>query len=107
MNYQYLIPANTKKGQLILGLFKPVDLGIFITGVATTFILFLIISSLEVETWVSILAIVPAGIATILVFPVPNYHNVRVAIGEIINFYSNNHNYKWRGWCSVYESKRK
>ena len=107
MNYQYLIPANTKKGQLILGLFKPVDLGIFITGVATTFILFFIIYSLEVETWVSILAIVPAGIATILVFPVPNYHNVRVAIGEIINFYSNNRNYKWRGWCSVYESKRK
>ena len=27
---QYLIPANTKKGQLIFGLFKPVDLGIFI-----------------------------------------------------------------------------
>ena len=107
MNNQYLIPANTKKGQLIFGFFKPIDLGIFVTGVVVTFVLLLLFSSIEVSTWVSILAIIPAGVAVILVFPVPNYHNVRVALSEIINFYSNNRNYKWRGWCSVYESERK
>ena len=102
-----MVPANTKKGQLIFGFFKPIDLGIFVTGVVVTFVLLLLFSSIEVSTWVSILAIIPAGVAVILVFPVPNYHNVRVALSEIINFYSNNRNYKWRGWCSVYESERK
>ena len=38
-----------------------------------------------------------------LVVPIPNYHNVLVGIGEIISYYSNNRNYKWRGWCAVYE----
>lgn len=105
---QYLIPANTKKGQLIFGLFKPVDLGIFITGIVVTFALLLIFGNLKnVSTWLSLLAVVPAGIAIVLVFPIPNYHNVRVVLGEIINFYSNNRNYKWRGWCAVYESSRK
>lgn len=107
MNNQYLIPANTKKGQLILGMFKPIDLGIFITGVVVTIILFLIFSSFEISGWFSLLAVVPGVLAGLLVFPIPNYHNVRVVLGEIINFYSNNRNYKWRGWCAVYESSRK
>jgi len=105
---QYLIPANTKKGQLIFGLFRPVDLGIFITGILVTFALLLIFGNLKnVRIWLSILAVIPAGIAVILVFPIPNYHNVRVVLGEIINFYSNNRNYKWRGWCAKYEFERK
>lgn len=104
---QYLIPANTKKGQLIFGLFKPIDLGIFVTGVLVTFILLLLFVNLNLETWASILAVVPAIIAVFLVFPIPNYHNVRVLLGEIINFYSNNRNYKWRGWCAKYEYERK
>ena len=107
MNNQYLIPANTKKGQLILGMFKPIDLGIFITGVVVTIILFLIFSRFDISGLISLLAILPVGIAGLLVFPIPNYHNVRVVLGEIINFYSNNRNYKWRGWCAVYESSRK
>ena len=106
MNNQYLIPANTKKGQLIFGIFRPVDLGIFITGVVITFILLLILSRYKISTLISVLAILPAGIAIILVFPVANYHNVRVALGEIINFYSNNRNYRWRGWCAKYEYER-
>ena len=107
MNNQYLIPANTKKGPLILGMFKPIDLGIFITGVVVTIILFLIFSNFDISCWISLLAIVPGALAGVLVFPIPNYHNVRVVLGEIINFYSNNRNYKWRGWCAVYESSRK
>lgn len=106
MENQYLIPANTKKGQLILGIFLPVDLAIFITGVLITIALLLIFSPMDVSAIVNILAVVPALLAAGLVFPIPNYHNVRVALGEMINFYSNNRNYKWRGWCSLYESKR-
>ena len=104
---QYLIPANTKKGQLILGVFYPIDLIIFGVGLAITFIALIIVTDLGVGTWASILAIIPGGIAGILVFPFPNYHNVRVALGEVINFYSNNRNYKWRGWCAKYEFERK
>lgn len=107
MENQFLIPANSKKGQLIFNLFFPIDLVIFVTGVLLTFILLMIFSTMEVETWVSILAIVPAGFAVILVFPFPNYHNIRVAIGEVINYYTGIRNYKWRGWCSSYEYKSK
>lgn len=104
----YLIPANTKKGQLIFGLFKPVDLGIFITGVLVTFVMFLIFSRIkDLNNLITVSAVLPAGIAVVLVFPIPNYHNVRVVLGEIINFYSNNRNYKWRGWCAKYEFERK
>lgn len=106
-NNQFLIPANTKKGQLIMGVFYPIDLIIFGVGLAITFIALIVVSNLGAGTWVSIIAVIPAGIASVLVFPFPNYHNVRVAIGEIINFYSNNRNYVWRGWCIKYESRDK
>lgn len=104
---QFLIPANTKKGQLIMGMFLPVDLIIFCVGLAVTFIALILLSEMGAGTWASILAIIPAGIASVLVFPFPNYHNVRVALGEVINFYSNNRNYVWRGWCIKYESRDK
>ena len=104
MNNQFLIPANTKRGKLILNIFR--HLGIFLTGVIITFALLLLLSSLQVSGWWNILAVFPGLICVGLVVPIPNYHNVMVCIGEIINFYSNNRNYKWRGWCAVYESER-
>ncbi len=106
MDNQFLIPANTKRGQLILSIFRPIDLAIFLTGIVLTFALLLILSKLQVSGWWNILAVFPGLIAVGLVIPIPNYHNVMVCIGEIINFYSNNRNYKWRGWCAVYESER-
>ncbi len=106
MDNRFMIPANTKKGQLILSIFRPVDLAIFITGVAITLILLILFSNMELSTWISILAVLPALLAVVLVFPVANYHNVLVAIQEMIHFYTNNREYKWRGWCAVYESKR-
>ena len=106
MNNQFLIPANTKRGQLILSIFRPIDLGIFLTGVIITFLALYILSANHVSGWWNILAAFPGLIATGLVVPIPNYHNVMVCIGEIINFYTNNRNYKWRGWCAVYESER-
>ena len=107
MNDQYLIPANTKKGQLIFSIFRPIDLGIFVTGVLTTIIILIVVSNLASSNMlITILSLLPALICTGLVVPVANYHNVLVAIQEIIHFYTNNRNYKWRGWCAVYESKR-
>ena len=35
----YLIPANSKKGQLIFNMFRPIDLIIFAVGACTTLIL--------------------------------------------------------------------
>ena len=108
MRNQYLIPANTKKGDLIFGIFMPVDLIICLTGVGITLIALVIMSTVNyLDNFTSILGILPALIAVFLVFPFPNYHNVRVAIGEVIAFYSNRQKYVWRGWCSSYEFKDK
>jgi hypothetical protein len=105
---QYLVPANTKKGELIFGIFMPVDLAIFLIGIGVTLLILIIISSTGyLDNFTSILGILPGVIAVFLVFPFPNYHNVRTAIGEVINFYSNRRRYVWRGWCSAYEFKNK
>ena len=105
MNNQFLIPANTKRGQLIFSIFRPIDLAILLTGVSITFILLIILSNIDADSWIKILAVFPGLICVGLVVPIANYHNVLVCIGEVINYYSNNRNYKWRGWCAVYESK--
>ena len=108
MTNQFLIPANTKKGSLIFGIFMPVDLVIFLTGVGITLLALIIMSTTNVmDNFTSILGILPALIAVFLVFPFPNYHNVRTAIGEVITFYTNRQKYIWRGWCSSYEFKDK
>lgn len=105
---QYLIPANTKKGELIFGIFMPVDLAIFLTGVGITLLFLVIVSTFDIlDNYTSILGLLPALVAVFLVFPFPNYHNIRVAIGEMITFYSNRQKYNWRGWCSSYEFKDK
>lgn len=106
MENQFLIPANTKKGQLLLSMFRPVDLAILLTGIGITLALLILFANIGGDTWLMILATFPGLICAGLVFPIPNYHNVLVCIQEIVNFYSNNRNYKWRGWCAVYESKR-
>ena len=108
MNNQFLIPANTKKGSLIFGIFMPIDLAIFLTGVGITLLALIIMSTANImDNVTSILGILPALIAVFLVFPFPNYHNVRTAIGEVITFYTNRQKYVWRGWCSSYEFKDK
>ena len=105
---QYLIPANTKRGSLLFGLFMPIDLGIFLTGIGVTLLALVIMSTTDsLDNFTSILGLLPALIAVFLVFPFPNYHNVRTAIGEVIAFYSNRQKYIWRGWCSSYEFKNK
>ena len=97
MNGQFLIPANTKRGKLLFGLFRPFDLWLFAGGVLTTFILvaFLPLSS----DWVTLLCLGPAVICAFLVMPVPNYRNVRTFFKSMREFYSGQRQYKWKGWC--------
>ena len=102
----FMIPANTKRGKLIFNIFEPIDLAIAITGALVTMVLLLILINGDYGTVFSILAILPACFAGIVVWPIPNYHNVRVFFRELINYHSNPKNYRWRGWCAVYESKR-
>ena len=93
----YLIPANTKRGQLILGIFRPFDLWLFGGGWLVTVILlaFLPLSS----TAVTILILSPALISAFLVMPVPYYHNMLNVIVEAYEFFTNRQTYRWKGWC--------
>ena len=45
------------------------------------------------------LAILPAAITGLLVFPIPNYHNVLCALISIYSFYTKRRKYVWKGWC--------
>lgn len=100
----YLIPANTKRGKLIFGLFRPVDLTIFLCGLGVTFV-FLAIFPME-ETTMAVIALAPALTCTLLVAPVPHYHNVMCLIADMYTFFTERRRFIWRGWCFVYESTK-
>ncbi len=93
----FIIPANTKKSQLILGWFTPTDLIIFGTGCALTIIMLIIMQNAKFGELILIL--LPALVTGFLVMPVPNYHNVLQLLTNIFNFYKNRRNYYWKGWC--------
>jgi len=97
MRGNYLIPANTKQGKLILGMFRPFDLALFAGGIFVTLILlaFLPLTS----TVVTIMILSPAFICGLLVMPVPYYHNILNIIVELYEFLTNRQTYRWKGWC--------
>lgn len=100
MNNNYLIPANSKSGQLILNMFKIGDLIILGIGALITLIF------LFVFTGDSILFIVikllPVTISLLLVMPIPHYHNVLTFLREVYIFYTSQNQYRWRGWCATH-----
>lgn len=98
----YLIPANSKKSQLIFGYFTPFDLALFLTGAAFTTVM-LILSKDNTVTGV-IIMLLPLLITGFLVMPVPHYHNVITLMNNIIKFYTGRKKYYWKGWC-IYESR--
>lgn len=102
---RYLIPANTKKGELIFGLFRMYDLIILGVGVCIT--LFLLLFTELTNTTTVILVIAPALISGFLVLPVPNYHNMLVVITEAFEFLSHRQKYIWKGWCAITDEKKK
>ena len=100
----YLIPANSNNGKLIFNIFRPFDLILFSSGVLTSILLILILSPTNVG--LAIVCLLPGLICGILVVPVGNYHNVLVVLLDLISFYYNRRNYKWKGWCYKDEYKQ-
>ena len=97
MDHEYLIPANTKRGKLILGWFRPFDLLLFGSGVLITIVL---LAFMDVtDTGLTILILSPAIITGFLVMPVPYYHNMLNIIIELYEFLTNRQTYRWKGWC--------
>ena len=96
----YLIPANTKRGSLILGLFRPFDLILFGTGVLIT-VIFLALFPLS-STLVTVLVLLPALITGFLVIPIPYYHNMLNVLTELFEFLTSRQKYIWKGWCVEY-----
>ncbi len=96
----YLIPANTKKSQLILGFFRLPDLIIFLIGCFWSFVMLLLVHTLSLK--ILILIMLPALIGTLLVLPVPHYHNVLQFLTNFFNFFTGRRRYYWKGWC-IYE----
>lgn len=103
MRGNYLIPANSKKSLKIFGLFYPIDLIIFGTGVFLTLI-FMVTFPLANLTF-AITAILPATITGLLVFPVPYYHNVLTVIGSTWQFFTTRQKFIWKGWCVTNEKE--
>lgn len=101
----YLIPANTKKSLLIFGMLRPIDA--IILGVGISISVFLLLIFGNAGTIMMLISCLPMLIALILVLPIPNYHNTLVAIQSILNFYNEQRNYKWKGWCVYNEFKDK
>ena len=98
----YLVPANSKKSQLIFGFMEKADLIILIVGTIVTF--GLIMSLPIAQVWAIIIVLIPAFFTAFLIFPIPNYHNARVMIGEMYQFYFvRRRKYIWRGWCYQYD----
>ena len=104
INGGYLIPANTKKGQLIAGIFTMPDLILFAVGIATSIILLLIFGTSN--TIVGLVCLLPGLVCGFLVVPIPNYRNVRTFFKSMYQFYTSQREYKWKGWC-LYEQARK
>ena len=94
---QFLIPANSKRSMLILGLFTPIDLIIIGVGGAITGILMLIIEATTLQDIGIILT--PLLISAAMVAPVPNHRNVWNLTANIYNYFSKRRTYYWKGWC--------
>ncbi len=105
MNNNYLIPANSKKSQLILGFFTPLDLILFGSGCGLTVLLLMLVRNADLT--IMILILLPALITGFLVTPVLYYHNVLQFIINVISFIFNTRRYYWRGWCVRYDSEDK
>ena len=96
----YLIPANSKRSMLIFGMFRPVDLGIFITGGVLTFMM--IFANNPQNLTDVIIDLLPLLITATMVAPVPNQMNVWSFTVNVYSFLVHQRDYRWRGWCKSY-----
>ena len=93
----YLIPANSKKSLLILGVFELFDLILFIVGLILSILLLFFVSPTSL-LW-AMIDIAPALICGFLVMPIPNYRNTRILLMEVYSFYTRREKFIWKGWC--------
>lgn len=93
----YIIPANTKRSQLIFSIFRGIDLMIFAGGAGLSLLLLVIVTETTLVS--TVIKLAPVSVCAFLVMPFPNYHNVLTFLTEIYNFYSNRRIYIWKGWC--------
>lgn len=97
----YIIPANSKKSQLIFNVFRPIDLfGILLPGALLTVLFLFIFPGDSISAIVIKLA--PVSLALFLVMPIPFYHNVLVYLREVYLYFNSQRRYYWRGWCASY-----
>ena len=97
----YIIPANSKKSQLIFNVFRPIDLfGILLPGALLTVLFLFIFPGDSISAIVIKLA--PVSLALFLVMPIPFYHNVLVYLREVYIYFSSQRRFYWRGWCASY-----
>lgn len=99
----YLIPANSKKSQLIFGIFRGIDLIIFGIGAFATLILLFVFEGDTVGELVFKLS--PVMISGLLVMPIPYYHNGLVFLQELYLYFTRQSRYIWRGWCAWYDGE--
>ena len=94
----YLIPANSKKGQLMFSIFRPIDLGVLI---ASAFISVMLMFIIEGEAFgILVIKLLPLALGVLLVVPIPYYHNVLVFIEEAIIYLMEQKQYSWKGRCA-------
>ena len=93
----YLIPANTKRGRLIFGVFEPIDAIMFGTGIVVSLILLAILPIEKIGP--AIIALAPVLVTGLLVLPVAHYHNVRQLLIEIYKYFTSRNKFLWKGWC--------
>lgn len=82
---------------MFLGIFRGVDLILFGVGILLTLVL--LVSMPMNDTMQVVLVMLPAGICTFLIIPIPNYHNILTIILECYAFLTNRQIYVWKGWC--------
>lgn len=99
----YLIPANSKKSQLLFSMFRPIDLVIFGACALLSIGFLLVITSTSAVA--TLIKLIPICTGFLLVMPVPSYHNVLVFFQEFFKFFINRRVYYWKGWCVKDEFK--
>lgn len=98
MDGRYLIPANSKNGKLIFNVFRPFDIILGFIGLAISMLL-LVVVPMDGNLFLLGLGLLPGGLTTILVLPIPNYHNVLIFFSEMFTYLQNPKIYMWKGWC--------
>lgn len=97
----YIIPANSKKSQLIFNVFRPIDLfGILLPGALLTVVFLFVFPGDSISA--IIIKLAPVSLALFLVMPIPFYHNVLVYLREVYIYFSSQRRFYWRGWCASY-----